>query len=154
MSFPPLTDLVGKLASAYPRQKIDRKHYEAELADVPLEVLAAAVRRLIRAPGEWLPSVGDVRAECAGAILGLPSEQEAAAQVEARMRWAREGRHGDRPEVHPLVRAAIDHVGGWHNIRSADRPEVVRGQMLRYFREARDQQVRDQSMQDFHRSCP
>lgn len=148
MAFPTVPELVGKLSSAYPRQKIDRTHYEEELADVPLDVLAPAMRAIIRTPGEWVPTVGDIRAACAAAVLELPTEREAVAQVDARIRWARAGRDGEPPELHPLVREAVDRVGGWHSLRVAEKPEVVRAQMIRYYRESRDGAIRDRAAAD------
>ena len=142
-----VADVVGYLARGFPRQPIDRDQYIRELADVPVGVLAAAVQQSLRTPGEWVPSVGDIRARCAEQMLGLPSEREAAQQVDGRIRWGR-AKDGEPPTVHPLVREAVDHVGGWHSIRSSDRPEVVRGQMLRFYREARDAEIRSAASRD------
>jgi hypothetical protein len=142
VSAPSRTDTVAYLARAYPRQPFDLGQYERELADIPESTLAAAVKALLRTSREWAPSVGEIRAACAETALGLPTERDAARQVEARIQWARGPRQADAPVVHPLVREAVAHVGGWHSIRCADRPEVVRGQMLRFFREARDAEIR------------
>lgn len=149
-----MSETVGYLLRGFPRQTADRAQYERELADVPAQVLVKAVRSILRQPGEWLPTVGDVRARCVELMLDLPSEREAARQVDARIQWARSGRGGECPSVHPLVREAVAHVGGWHTLKSSDRPEVVRGQMLRFYREARQAEIRERSADDLDGFTP
>ena len=148
-----LPDLIGQLARNWPHQELDRVQYERELADCPLDALAAAVRVLLRVPREWRPGIGDVRAAVAEKLLALPSERDAARQVDARIAWARD-RQGDPPPVHALVREAVAHVGGWHSIRAADRPEVVRGQLLRFYRDARQAEIRETAAQDMDAITP
>lgn len=133
--------LIGDLVRAYPGKAIHGdtvRVYVRELSDVPPAILEEAVRALIRT-SEWFPSVAAIRQAVAERTLALPSEAEALAQVSARSRWARqdEDERGDRPDVHPLVREALDQVGGWFAFRSADEPGVVRGQFLRLYKELR-----------------
>ena len=149
MSEPTVHGMVEYLARAFPRQPFDIGQYERELADCPPALLGQAVRGLLRVPGEWCPSIGDVRGKVAELLLGLPSERDAARQVDARIAWAR-NQEGDPPAVHALVREAVQHVGGWHSIRAADRPEVVRGQLLRFYRDARSAEIRETATRDLN----
>lgn len=148
MSAPTVAQTVDYLARTFHRQPFAQDVYQAELADCPPDVLAAAVRSLIRTSMEWVPSIGHIRAEIAERLLALPSEREAVAQVDARIEHGR-AREGDAPVVHPLVREAVNHVGGWHSLRASDRPEVVRAQLLRFYRDARAAEVRECAAKDF-----
>ncbi len=152
MSEPTHAEMIAYLASAFPRQTMNADLYENELADCPASLLAAGIRDVLRVPREWIPSVGDIRFAVAERILALPDEREAMQQVDARIEWARARSDGDKdaPELHPLVREAVNHVGGWHSLRASDRPEVARGQLLRYFREARAGLVRECAAKDMH----
>jgi hypothetical protein len=118
--------------------------YLRELDDIPLAVLEQTVRELIRT-SEFFPTVRAIREAAAERTLNLPGEEEALAQIEARIRWAREDEEtrGDPPSVHPLVVRALEHVGGFHGYRSADEPGVVRGQFLRLYRDLRGRAIHD-----------
>lgn len=137
-----LSQELADLARAFPRQKIDSdtfRLYLQDLADLPEEVVCAAVRH-IRRTSEWFPTVAAIRQEAAERMLALPSEADALTQIEARVQWGREQR-GDAPFVHPLVKEAVDHVGGFYSMRSAEEPTVIRGQFLRLYRELRSRQL-------------
>lgn len=134
-------DILSDLVRLYEREQVGRERYGIlvrELSDVPPEVLERAVRQVART-SEFFPTLAAIRSACAELVLDLPSESAALAQVEARMRWGRadEDARGDPPRVHPLVKAALDHVGGYYAFKSADEPAVVRGQFLRLYRSLR-----------------
>lgn len=136
-----LHDLIARLAEAFPREKVTSQRLEllvSELADLQAEAVAAAVTETIR-KSEFFPTIAALRKAAAEFMLGLPSEPAALAQVEARLAWARkpEAERGEPPEVHPLVREALDQVGGWHAFRAVEEATIVRGQFLRLFRELR-----------------
>lgn len=149
---PTLPELIADLARAFPRfvRSTDPREaeqqarlYMRELSDLPLDELGAAVRQLVREIEDpWGPSVALIRRTVAERRAMLPDEGQALAQVEARMAWAR-GREGDAPEVHTLVREALDLVGGYPALKNAERPEVVRGQFMKVYREARARAVRE-----------
>lgn len=134
---------------AFPRPALDDARvrvYLEELADLDPAVLAAAVRTLIRTrTSDWLPAVGAIREVAAELVLALPSEEDALAQIAARIAWTREPEadRGERPEVHPVVARAVAAVGGFHALRTAENASVVRGQFGRLYREARGAAVRD-----------
>lgn len=138
-------ELIGDLMEAFPRQAIRQgtiQVYHRELSDLPEGPLTAAVRSLIRS-SQWFPTIHEIREATAERVLGLPDEDEALAQVEARMSWTREGRlDGDRPELHDSVHAAVLAVGGFHAFRSSEKPDVVRGQFLRLYRSHRTRALR------------
>lgn len=135
-------DLIARLEQAFPREKVSAQRMGlllAEVADIPPAALEAAVQDAIRR-SEFFPSIAALRNAAAEWMLGLPREPDALAQVEVRMAWARRPeaeRSSDPPEVHPLVREALDRVGGWHAFRATDEAGVVRGQFMRIYRELR-----------------
>lgn len=134
--------LVAEIALAFPNRGLDERQYIRDLSDVPVGILRDTVGAMLRTSRDWPPSVGDVREAAAAAVLGIPDEMVAHRQINQRIAWARQGGTGDAPELHPLAREAVSYVGGWHALRTADRPEVVRGQMLRWYREARQSELR------------
>lgn len=147
MSSPSLASLLADLRHAFPNPSIDQARldlYLRELADVPLPVLAVAVRTAIRG-GDYFPRISELRRLAAEHVLALPSEDEALRQVYARQEWGRrdEADRGDPPPIHPLVKEALDLVGGWAAFRTADEPTILRGQYLRIFREMSARAVRD-----------
>lgn len=138
-------DLIVELMRAYPRQPFTEDNfraYQAALADVPPELLEPAVRALIRET-KWLPTIAEIRERVAELALRLPREPEALQQIEERMRWGRESAttRGDPPDVHPLVREALDRVGGWHSFHIAEEATVIRGQFGRLYRELRTEAI-------------
>lgn len=117
--------------------------YLRELADLPDDVLERAVSQIIRTKREsWFPTIGEIRAVAAELVLALPGEADALGQVEARLAWGIL-RQGDPPDVHPLVREALDHAGGFKALRHSESPTVVRGQMMAYYRDLRARAIRD-----------
>lgn len=113
------------------------------LEDVPDEDLEAAALEH-QLTSKFFPSPSELRALAVERSLHLPAEYEALSQVEARVVWARqpESTRGDPPPIDPLVREALEHVGGYYAFRASDRPAVIRGQFLTYYREMRAETVR------------
>lgn len=141
----PANRILADLRRAFPRQEVEQETfalYLVELADVPLNVLEAAVHDLIRTQ-EFFPSIRAIRAASAELALALPSPAGALAQVEARISWARTDAGGEAPTVHPTVRQALDLIGGYASFRNADEGAPVRGQFLRLYRELREDAVQD-----------
>lgn len=141
----PLPVLIDELRHAFPRQELTAGTltvYVRELADLPVGVVELTVRELIRTC-VFFPTVAELRAAAAERMMALPDEHDALAQVHARQEWARGSRLNDAPELHPAVEEAVRAIGGWHAFRSADRPEIVRAQFLKVYRENRARAVRD-----------
>jgi hypothetical protein len=144
---------------AFPRQAVldgTLRVYLRELADVPAAALDEAVRSLIRT-SEFFPTVRAIREAVAERSLQIPHEAAALEQVHARIAWGREdeaARVGDPPPIHPLVRDALDHVGGFAAFRGASEPGVLRGQFLRLYRELRADAVRNAQLGDLAALAP
>lgn len=146
----PLTpqQILADLARAFPRQTFDAgtlRVYLRELDDVPPEALDLATRALIRT-SEFFPTVRAIRERVAEHTLELPGEAAALEQVYARVAWARDDeadRVGSPPPIDPLVRQALDQVGGFSAFKTADEPGVIRGQFLRLYRETRAAAIHD-----------
>lgn len=139
--------LVADLVRAFPRDfprgpdpgTVDV--YVRRLSTLPPEILTRVVHELIDTETRF-PTVGQIKTLAGERVLRLPSEQDAVAQVEARMAWATRGREGDPPAVHPLVEQALRQFGGYAAFRLADSPSIVRSQFIRAYRDARAAEVR------------
>lgn len=139
-----LEELIADLACAFPRQEIKRGTFDVyvrELADVPAPVLEQAVQEIIRTH-EFFPTVRTVREVAAERILRLPSETDALAQIDSRITWTRDGEAGDVPEVHPVVREALELCGGFHRFRTGDQASIAQGQFQKVYRERRAHALR------------
>lgn len=134
-------EILAELGAAFRRDKVPPETfalYLRHVADIPEDVLQAAVDELIRT-GDYFPTVRAIRAAAAEHVLDLPTEAAALAQISGRMDWARanDADQGDPPAVHPLVRQALDLVGGYTAFRSTDVPGVIRSQFLRLYKDLR-----------------
>lgn len=143
---PDLAQHLSDLKDAFPHQKVGDRQvalYMRQLSDLPSDVLGVVVQEMIRTR-EFFPTISAIRAAAAERMLALPGEAEALAQIEERMRWARlsEADRDEAPVVHPLVREALDHVGGYPAFRG-DEPSIARGQFGRLFRELRVRRLHD-----------
>jgi hypothetical protein len=122
-----------------PEMSVERMMiYVEHLADIPTGALEAGVNRMIATrQSPWFPTVAEIRA----AVLDyeLPNEAAALEQVEARVRL------GVESPLHPLVKRALDLVGGVYSYRTAEEPTVIRGQFLRLYRSLREDAVQDAS---------
>lgn len=134
------TRIIADLIDAFPRSPIGANTpsiYLRELSEIPPLALERAVRHLIRTRTEpWLPTVGDVLRVVAEQTLALPDEEEALSQIDRRIEWGRSQR-GEPPPVHARVQEALELVGGYAALRTADRPGAVRGSLLRHYRAIR-----------------
>jgi len=103
-------ELIADLFAAY-RKPADAREltaYVAHTADLPLDVLDAAIRVVVR-QRPWLPSVAELRDLVAEAVTGVPSPSEAWAEV---MRTVRDqGIYRAPAWSHPAVEAAVRAIG-------------------------------------------
>lgn len=164
---PTIPQLIADLKRAFPRERIPTETlaiFVRELADVDPAVLDEAVRTIIRG-SRYFPTIAEIRDVAASRVLGLPDEAEALAQadrysfadpqpvdcphpsyeeaLDCRRCQGTGVRYTVTVDIHPLVREALDLVGGRHGYRTADEPSVVRGQFLRLYRSLRDRAHRE-----------
>ncbi len=146
MPAPSLEQILAELTQAFPHPAVPAttaRVYMRELDGIPTPTLAAAVRELIRTR-ERFPPLSLVLAACAELTLALPGEADALAQIERRISWGRsDDDRGPVPPVDPIVAEAVSHVGGYYAFREAEKPEVIRGQFSRIFKELRAAAIRD-----------
>lgn len=144
-----VADAVADLVDAFPDKAPEEatvRLYISSLADVPPDLLAGAVAQIIRTKtDDWFPTIGRVREAVAERALDLPSEAEALRQVDARIAWARlpERDRDAPPPVHPLVSEALDRVGGYHAVRTSDRPDLLWSTLGRLYRDLRSSAILD-----------
>jgi hypothetical protein len=137
-------EILADLKAAFPRQELDQatvRVYVKHLSDLSATYVEQACEGLIQT-SEWFPTIRAIREATAELMLSLPSEAEALAQLDARIEWARTGKQGDEPEVHPLVHRCLQYTGGWHGFREAERPGAVRAQFTRLYQDVRTAEVR------------
>jgi hypothetical protein len=140
---PGIADHVADLRDAFPQRAVTRETltiYVRELSDLDPAALGDAVRLLIRT-SEFFPTIHAIRETVAEAALDLPSEAAALAEVNA-LGAGRPGR------LTPLVREALDAVGGPWAVRTASEPGVIRGQFLRIYRDLRHARVAEYVARD------
>lgn len=140
------SSLVRTLSHCFDREEVTQEKFEIYvryLRDVPVETLERAVDSLVCTKlDNRLPTVGQIREACAELILELPTETAAIRQVDRRNEWVRE-RDGDGPVLHPLVKEALNQVGGASAFRQSDSPSIVRAQLGRVYRDLRAAAVRE-----------
>lgn len=117
--------------------------YVEHLTDLPEAQVEAAVATLV-CTYEWFPTLRAIREAVAENTLGLPSQDQALVQVERLIEWGRldEGSRPAAPTLHPAVREALDHVGGFYAFRGADEPTIVRAQFLKLYASIRERQIK------------
>lgn len=152
MTAPTVAQSLSRLKLHYDREPIlfeKFQEYVRELDDVPETVLDQAVSKLVRTKSDpWFPTVGAIREACAEVTLGLPTEYDAFAEVDAVIKWGRmssEERSEKPPALNPVVKAALDQVGGTYAFKNSE-STVIRGQFGRAFREMRAHKIRNVQM--------
>lgn len=144
MPSPTRQEVLARLGLAFPHQKVPAEtfaFYLRDLGEIPIDSLERAVERLVRT-SERFPTIRAIRETCAEQLLELPGEPAALSQVQALIAWGRE-RQGPAPAMHPIVKEALDQVGGAVAFRTSDEPGVVRGQFSRIYRDLRSGAIQD-----------
>ena len=103
-----------------------------QLGDLEEDILLAAVRDLCGAPGQWSPSVGDIRQRAVELSLGQlapPSGGEAWGRA---CDWA----GGSEIELTDLERCVIKRLGGSWELKHSLNPTSTRRDFLRFYDEA------------------
>ena len=108
------------LEDAYPRYTLEPRvvrTWYAILGDLEPDLLKAAVLQIVSEGRPFLPAPGEVR-QCAFDLLDRQSDVPTAwnAWAEVSRRFGTHG-HSRLPEFsHPLIKRAVDSVGGWREI--------------------------------------
>lgn len=103
-----------------------------QLGDLEEDILLAAVRDLCGAPGQWSPSVGDIRQRAVELSLGQlapPSGGEAWGRA---CDWA----GGSEIDLTDLERSVIKRLGGSWELKHSLNPTSTRRDFLRFYDEA------------------
>ena len=144
--------VMADLKRAFPSREVTADVvalYERLLSDVDADDLRAAADDLMRTRDRF-PTVHELREAVVERRLALPTEQEALAQVLARVRWGaiaveRDARGiettGLPITVHPLAAEAVALVGGYHALRTTETPSILRAQFLRAYGDLRAARV-------------
>ena len=108
------------LEDAYPRYTLEPRvvrTYYAILGDLDSDLLKAATLQIASEARPFFPAPGEIR-QCAFDLVdrqaGIPTAWDAWAEVSKRF-----GTHGHArlPEFsHPLIKSAVDGVGGWREL--------------------------------------
>jgi hypothetical protein len=165
-------ELVAVLKAAFPRQPVEPetvKVYANFLVDLDVDAATAAAKRLV-ATSRFFPTIAELREAAAETELGLPNEVEAWDMVNRFVfhqgdrvpcpagcddGWA--DRDGDvvcpdchgygwveerPPPLHPVLRQALDFIGGSWGLRATGHSAVLRAQFRDAYRTLRPQAVR------------
>jgi hypothetical protein len=103
-----------------------------QLGDLEEDILLAAVRDLCGSPGQWSPSVGDIRQRAVELSLGQlapPSGGEAWGRA---CDWA----GGSEIDLTDLERSVIKRLGGSWELKHSLNPTSTRRDFLRFYDEA------------------
>lgn len=101
------------------------------LGDLEDVCVIEAVRDIVSAPGQWPPSVGDIRHRASELALGLLAPPSPV------MAWERvtELLRGEPVQLSDDEKRALKFVGGASAVKYTDRQETVRAQFLRAYEE-------------------
>lgn len=105
--------------------------YEAVLADIHPDALAAAIMDLISEPRDFMPTPGVIRhrvIELNDKASGLPSAYEA-----WQMAITDLGYHAE--DLHSSVIEAVRRIGGWNHLRMSTNPASERARFIEAYRE-------------------
>lgn len=136
-------DCLIMLKSAYPRMDFGAESvmvYQLALADIEPLLLRTAVLKHI-STSKWFPTIAELRQAATEIVLqseGQLSGPEAWGLV---LREVRRVGHWRSPNLQPVVRQAVDAIGGWRNICfsaniTADRARFIEAYTILRKREA------------------
>jgi hypothetical protein len=103
-----------------------------QLGDLEEDILLAAVRDLCGAPGQWSPSVGDIRQRAVELSLGQLAPPSGGEAWERACDWA----GGSEVELTDLERCVIKRLGGSWELKHSLNPTSTRRDFLRFYDEA------------------
>jgi len=119
--------------ACYPQTTINPANVQAyarHLADLPLELLEAAVKRTV-ATAKWFPSIAEIRASAAAILDSAPDATEAWAIVMREVN--RVGRTGKPDLQHERVKNAVQAIGGWYELCQSEMMQADRAAFFRAY---------------------
>lgn len=135
-------NLMAGLLLAYPRHAVQQGQtafYGRMLSDLGYGEVQAAVQAHI-AESPYFPSVADIRGLVIERRLSLPSPAEAWEAANAVVAT------GEARRLHPVVKRALEAMGGSYALRTADNVPVVRAQFERLYGDLRTQTLRRETL--------
>ncbi len=149
MTIEEVGQLFKLINSAYQNAKLTRDNvdgYHLMLADIPLEDAKPKLLTILMEHPTFPPSAPALR----NALIGTPSDQTgipdyAAAWDEVMALVVFPGYYGTPRYSHPLIKRAVDAMGGWQTMCSLDTNDLptVRAQFRDMYRSFRESEVRE-----------
>jgi hypothetical protein len=142
-------NIMAMLVLAWPRFEVKTGQtalYGRMLADLDCSEVQQAAQTLI-AESPWFPSIADIRIRVVERRLALPSPAEAWEAV------AMAALHGGG-YLHPVVRRALDSVGGSWAVRTSENLTTLRAQFERLYTDLRAQELKRETLQGLGLAVP
>ena len=152
----PVALVLARLARAFPRETLTPERvalYTEMLSDIPEPILVQAADTLILT-SRFFPAISEIREQAAELTVSLPSDEQALEQVQARIDWAKSGKNGNPPDVHPIARLVVEEVGGWYAMRSSGIADVARAQFTKSYHARRARRIRALQLGRFQEALP
>lgn len=117
-----------------PEQKVKTvRIYAQALADIPTDLLKAAVLNHITL-SKWFPTIAELRQSAAGLVMkaaGHPDASSAWGEVAHQLRYV--GSWGAPQFTDPLIRRAVEAVGGWKMLCASDNQHSDRARFIQAY---------------------
>jgi hypothetical protein len=131
------------LQAAYPRMQFGEeslKVYELALADIEPPLLRTAVLRHI-STSKWFPTIAELRQAATAIVLQTDGQLSAPEAWGMVLREVRLVGHWRTPRLGPVVRRAVEAIGGWRQLclsenSTADRARFIEAYTILRKREA------------------
>ncbi len=126
-------DLVSLLVKSYKTVKIEVETvqiYTAMIVDLDFEACKSAVYHLI-AESEFFPTIAAIRKATGKVIIKIPSGSEAWAEVKREIRGT--GYTGEPKFSSPLIKQAVQGMGGWRSLCIMPDDEWVRKDFIKAY---------------------
>jgi len=125
------------LSASYPRHQLTpdtMEAYRAIVGDLDVVLFRAAALQIASRDSPWFPSAGELRSAAFRLLereAGVPSAGDAWGEV---VRKIGEDGHIRIPEFsHPLIKSAVDGVGGWRELCFSENSVADRARFLQVY---------------------